>query len=523
MNNKKIESKMTQFRVFNICTQLHPQEIKCVQQSTTFAQIQPLIIEASKGWKSQPDEFDYELEVEGTIPKEIRGTLFRNGPGLMEVYDTPLVHPIDGDGMICSLCFDDGKAHFRSRYVQTKGYQLEKRYQKMMLKGMMGTMPPVVKEENIKDKIPNQRGFKNPSNTNVYYWGGKLLACWESGLPYSLNPTTLETIGRDDLNGTLSRAKCLAAHFRYDPAKNTLVTFSHQVNHQDYGTLYIYEFDHNWNIVCEQVHQLDKYYYCHDFLLTENYFIFHQSPFVNPSPTNLAKMVTGTAPGQLMRYYPEIPCKMILIPRNPTHTLRFFNTDPCHIFHHLNAWEDQDKIHFSSICFDTNFKMEWEQKLGLSNTSTSPGFVHNYTIDLGANKITRMKVDDASCEFPTTNPLLNGKKWRYAYLMAADKPHKPIPYMEIVKFDRDLQQRKVWSARSENGVLGEPVFVPKPSLDAEEDEGWIIVQLYNCAEHKTQFVILDAQRLEKGPIARLKLKHHTPYGFHGTFTPQTFL
>ncbi len=25
-------------------------------------------------------EFDYELEVEGTLPTELRGTLFRNGP-----------------------------------------------------------------------------------------------------------------------------------------------------------------------------------------------------------------------------------------------------------------------------------------------------------------------------------------------------------------------------------------------------------------------------------------------------------
>jgi len=45
-------------------------------------------------------EFDYELEVEGEIPNDLKGTLFRNGPGLLEVYGTPLVHPIDGDGMV---------------------------------------------------------------------------------------------------------------------------------------------------------------------------------------------------------------------------------------------------------------------------------------------------------------------------------------------------------------------------------------------------------------------------------------
>ena len=74
--------------------------------------------EIHRGWDSQPkviclyfciiwliseQEFDYELEVEGEIPNDLKGTLFRNGPGLLEVYGTPLVHPIDGDGMVQKL------------------------------------------------------------------------------------------------------------------------------------------------------------------------------------------------------------------------------------------------------------------------------------------------------------------------------------------------------------------------------------------------------------------------------------
>ncbi|MEO8892243.1 MAG: carotenoid oxygenase family protein, partial [Coleofasciculaceae cyanobacterium] len=39
-----------------------------------------------RGYESQPDEYDYEIEeVEGEIPAELQGTLFRNGPGLLEV------------------------------------------------------------------------------------------------------------------------------------------------------------------------------------------------------------------------------------------------------------------------------------------------------------------------------------------------------------------------------------------------------------------------------------------------------
>ena len=33
-----------------------------------------------------------EADVEGTIPPSLRGTLFRNGPGLLEVYGKKLIH-----------------------------------------------------------------------------------------------------------------------------------------------------------------------------------------------------------------------------------------------------------------------------------------------------------------------------------------------------------------------------------------------------------------------------------------------
>ena len=69
---------------------------------------------------------------------------------------------------------------------------------RMLAKGLMGSCPPKTWTESATEwfqditrmKMPNIR-FKNVSNTNVFYWGGKLLSCWELGLPYSLDPDTL--------------------------------------------------------------------------------------------------------------------------------------------------------------------------------------------------------------------------------------------------------------------------------------------------------------------------------------------
>lgn len=40
--------------------------------------------------------------------------------------------------------------------------------------------------------------FKNPSNTRPLVWGGRLFSCYETGLPYELDPSSLATMGEFD-------------------------------------------------------------------------------------------------------------------------------------------------------------------------------------------------------------------------------------------------------------------------------------------------------------------------------------
>lgn len=61
------------------------------------------------GARSLKQEFDYLIDdVEGEIPPELNGTLFRNGPGLLDANGQRLHHPWDGDGMICAITFEEG-------------------------------------------------------------------------------------------------------------------------------------------------------------------------------------------------------------------------------------------------------------------------------------------------------------------------------------------------------------------------------------------------------------------------------
>ncbi|NMG61266.1 Apocarotenoid-15,15'-oxygenase, partial [Geitlerinema sp. P-1104] len=63
-----------------------------------------------QGYLSQHQESEYWLDnLEGEIPQELSGTLFRVGPGLLDINGHPVNHPFDGDGMVCAIAFKDGR------------------------------------------------------------------------------------------------------------------------------------------------------------------------------------------------------------------------------------------------------------------------------------------------------------------------------------------------------------------------------------------------------------------------------
>ena len=69
-------------------------------------------------WREEGDAFD--LEVEGEMPRELNGALYRIGPN---PHFKPLgrYHWFDGDGMVHAFMLRDGRAAYRNRYVRTDG------------------------------------------------------------------------------------------------------------------------------------------------------------------------------------------------------------------------------------------------------------------------------------------------------------------------------------------------------------------------------------------------------------------
>ncbi|MBW4682564.1 MAG: carotenoid oxygenase family protein [Microcoleus vaginatus WJT46-NPBG5] len=469
-----------------------------------------------RGYESQPNEHDYWIDdIEGQIPPELHGTFFRNGPGLLDVNGERIHHPFDGDGMVCSVGFSNGRAHFRNRFVHTEGYLAEKKAGKILHRGVFGTQKAGGWLANIFDiKI------KNIANTHIIYWGGKLLALWEAAEPHRLNPQTLETIGLDSLDGVLKAGDAFAAHprieNRQENGEQRLVNFS--VKPGLSTTITIYELDVDGKVVERHAHSVPGFAFLHDMAITPNYCIFFQNPVsLNPLPFLLGLRSAG----QCLQFNLNQPTRVIIIPRDGKSEVQILDTEPCFVFHHANAWEEGDNIFVDSVCYESFPSVDPDGDFREVDFDAIPaGELWRLRVNLQEKTVRHQVVESRCCEFPTLHPDHVGRAYRYLYIGAADAPTGNAPLQAVLKIDLVTGDRQIWSA-APRGFAGEPVFVPRPGSRAEDD-GWLIMLVYDSAHHRSDVVILDARDLNKGPVARLHLKHHVPYGLHGSFTPEYF-
>ena len=238
----------------------------------------------------------------------------------------------------------------------------------MLYRGQMGSSPHSFLfnlKNTLQGKMPP---FRMPANTNSFFWGNKILACYETGLPHVLDPATLRTLCAEDFNGLL-RMKAFSAHFRYDATIDRLVCMSHRPGLHTAAKLGMYEFDRHWNCTHKLETQIEGLNYAHDFLLSKNFYILHKSPFVKVDKKLVTMIGLGlTSPGQAMQYYKDLPSQIVLIPRNGTGAPILFDTDPCHIYHFGNVLEHDTTVTFNAVCIPPGMKMEFQYNLWLSNT-----------------------------------------------------------------------------------------------------------------------------------------------------------
>ena len=152
--------------------------------------------------------------IEGQIPANLKGTLFRNGPGSKSVGARPLNHFFDGDAYITAFQFSEEKLSIRSQFVNTVERQQEQNARKMLYHDFGTTAP----------QWPS-RGFKNPPNINITAFDGMLLALSEASHPTALDLESLQTKYSYSFGGSLPGNLGFTAHPKTDPTTQDLYAF----------------------------------------------------------------------------------------------------------------------------------------------------------------------------------------------------------------------------------------------------------------------------------------------------------
>lgn len=451
--------------------------------------------------------------VEGAVPDDLRGTLYRNGPGRLEVYGQRYDHPFDGDGHLHRFAFTDrGLAH-RNRYVRTREFLEEEAARKILYRSFGTNIPGGLARNFLRMR------FKNAANTSVMWHAGRLHALWEAGWPHRIDPLTLDTLARDDLGGML-RPDSLAdrvfqpelpfsAHPRRDPASGDLFNFGVATGPR--SSLLLYRLAADGTCLQRERMPLHAPGFIHDFTLTSRYRVF----FFTPASFDIRGTLLGlTAPAATLRARPEAT-EILLLPRRGTQP-RVLQARGCFVYHFANAFDDGDHVIVDAVRMDRVPAADAIPRMlaGQTPTDYPNPYLTRYILDVRTGRVEERRLTDHPGELPTIDPARSANPHRHVYSVARH-PDRKLPFSTgILKVDTD---RPASTFRDFGDHLtGEPIFVPRPRATADDD-GWLLSMTYDPARHTGELLVLDASDLRT--IARARMPHHSPLGFHGTWVP----
>ncbi|WP_320665081.1 carotenoid oxygenase family protein [Prochlorococcus sp. MIT 1223] len=457
-----------------------------------------------------------ELKVtRGEVPKSLCGTFYRNGPGQLERGGQFVHHPFDGDGMIASMQFANGKVTFSNRFIRTEAWLEEEKANKFLYRGVFGTQKPGGQIANAFDLR-----LKNIANTNIIKLGDELLALWEAASPYSLNLKTLRTNGISDLNGVLKKGEAFSAHPRFDPGHNgeaKMVTFGVKTGPK--SVLRLMEFANegkaSGHLLSDRKDSFNGFAFLHDFAITPNWAIFLQNAITfNPIPFLLGKK--GAA--QCLTSNIQSNGKFWLIPRDSGcfsgKAPLIFDAPKGFVFHHLNAFEKDQEIILESIFYEDFPSIEPGEDFRQINFEEIPeGILKRCSINPNKGQFELEVLSNQCCEFAMVNPNNQGLSARFSWMATAERKSGNGPLQSIKKLDLHDGEEHYWSA-APRGFVNEPLMVPNPHSTIEDD-GWIVVLTWNGERVGTDLVILKAKDLSEQAVIELPIA--IPYGLHGSW------
>ncbi|MBO0864499.1 MAG: carotenoid oxygenase family protein [Mycobacterium sp.] len=421
----------------------------------------------------------FDLPVEGDIPAELNGWYLRNGPN-------PRVaagHWCVGDGMVHGVWLENGRAAwYRNRWLRTESFE-----QPLPLYNPDGT-------RNL---------HSSRANTHVIRHAGKTLALMEFSLPYEIN-NELETLGAYDFGGKL--ADSMTAHPKICPTTGELHFFGSGNIMEPHVTYH--RADADGRLTISRPLDVPALTLMHDFALTADHVVFLDLPLVFDLNAALAQLAQQDELDLPFRWDDQYGARLGVLRRDdPYGPVRWFDIDPCYVFHIANAYDLTSSSANSIVLQVVRYPEMWRDNTQFGRDAV----LWRWTLDLDTGTVTETQLDDRGVEFPRVDDRRVGAAARYSVAVGSGA---------LVRYDlqRDSASEHRFAADGQRGAPDEAVFAPAPG-QSEESAGWYLTYVYDPVRDGSDLVVIDASDFEGEPVARVRLPRRVPHGFHGNWLP----
>jgi all-trans-8'-apo-beta-carotenal 15,15'-oxygenase len=454
------------------------------------------------GWQSvQGEAFGpSSVTLEGRLPEGLVGTLYRNGPAVFERGGQRYSHWFDGDGLVQAWNIGPRGIEHRARLVGTPKLKREQAADRFLLPAAGSRIDNPISIRNNDDV--------NVANTSVTVIDGRLFALWEGGSAFELDPASLDTLGPVAWMPELTAAPFSAHPLR--EADGSLWNFGSLDMLGGSGLLI-------WRIGADA--KLSKHVliptpargYLHAFAMTRRHLVFVLTPY---------RLGEEGPFFERLKFAPDLPCQIAVVPKDALDSPRWFEAEFGMAYHFGDAFEREGQIELRAVLHqdlqDAAAPMAATMR-GEPEPVRSDGGVRlaSLHIDIKRGSARWQRHEFGGLEFQQFDPRSAGD--RGACLYAPEEvAGREVAYFNAVTgidLQRERVQRHVYGART---LAEEHLFVPRPG-STEADDGWLLGTVLDSARDRSGLVVLDAKRIEDGPLATAWLERSFPLGFHGHF------
>ena len=453
-----------------------------------------------------PEERAYTISrIEGEVPAYVRGSYYLNGPARFLRGLQRYRHWLDGDGMVCALHFHADRVEVAHRFVRSAKHKDEDAAGRFFYRAF-GT-------RFSGDRLIRGVALASPVNVSVYPFADTLLAFGEQGIPWELDPYTLETRCEYTFGGKLNALAPFSAHPKIDPATGEMINFGVSFAATQ-PVLNLYRISQNGELLSRRRLSLERPCSLHDFALSRRYAVFYLAPYL----LDMARFANqGATLMESLSWQPELGSKLLVVSRETGAEVATIPVGSKYCLHTINAFEDESRLTVDVVELDRPVYDQYEELPDLF-LDVPEGNPVRLVIDLDrAELVGREEIEYTSApDFPSIDLRLSEKPYRDLWMLGISTTGRPGRKFFDQVVHCNWQSKSVaglWQSPAGSYLGGEPVFAPDPSGSG----GAVIIQLFDTEKKASAFLLFDAHDVASGPRAVLHLDTPIHLGFHTSF------